>query len=411
MTTREELHNEEEQARQKSSDALSNAFAILDAIKQRKKKPVDEKATTVAPKIVESDELQQPTQVETRVLAKEEAKLDDEQQKGLRFMGPATAAKVRSSISAPKIEIVESDKPQQLAQVVDLPTPANPEHTIVALPIIRNWLFAPDRSKLRMRRFESKITHMGHHVTQSITIGDTLADAKSGYGVLKVRHQRVLFALQKLWQKQGGRLVSLYGDKHAVVSATSWAIEDALFGNHCGRNRRNVRKWVQELSSIPVRIDNYILPNGNLGSIDVTGLIANATFRSEKTDSKQLGFPWVEILLSSAVTASFIAGDIKRINSTIVDELGDIAALLYPKLDYYLSKHRRTTLNLLDLVDKLGLSDKQLCERLYRLRKFEAVADELDARRLSDEAFLMGVWLEPTSDNTDYKLVAQRFLT
>jgi len=301
---------------------------------------------------------------------------------------------------------------EPMAEVIKLSTPADDSHALTAVPLIRHWLFAPDRTKVRLRRLEVEVAHRGERFTQLITIGDRVAVPSYGYGVLRTRHQRALFVLQQLWQEQGGRMVRWNGQRRGGVSASSWQIEEMLYGSHGGRQQDMVRQVMQELASIPVKIENYIRPDGTIGTLDVTGLISGAVFAESRKSKggQQLGFPWVEIGLGPMITRSFELAAVKPINLDVLRSLKrDTAALLYPKLDYYLASNEGVELRLDGLVDKLGMTGKQLQQRSYRRRKFEAALLDLQGKPLSkDGGYEIDARLEPTSDGQDDKLIAER---
>ncbi len=288
---------------------------------------------------------------------------------------------------------------------------SHPDLTLTSVPVVRHWLFAPDGTRLRSRSFTVRTRHRRRAVTQCVTIGDSFSDDDRNYGVLTARHQRALFGLQDLWQRQGGRVANVDGERRGTVSASSWDLEDAIFGHHGGRTKRLVRQIVQQLASIPVAIENYIGPDGEVEDIDVTGLLAGAVFRpSRRGSSEQLGFPWVEILLGSIVTDAFDRTAVKPINIRVLTELGGgAAAVLYPKLDHLLSAHEETELRLDGLVERLGMTgNKQMHQRSYRRKKFEPVVERLTGQPLSRDGYVIDAKLEPTADGEDHKLVARR---
>ena len=299
---------------------------------------------------------------------------------------------------------------EPLAEVIVLPRPSQDDCALASIPLIRHWLFAPDGSKLNCREFKVRTRHQDEDIIQTIRIGDHFAEAGQGYGILKARHQRLLFALQELWQNQGGRLARVDGIRRGVVCASSWELEEILFGSHGGRQKRILRSLIQQLSSIPVSIDNYIGSDGNLTDLDLTGLISGAEFRGASRGSKsQLGFPWVEIYLSSVITRAFEQSAVKPLNLRVLGDLkGDVAALLYPKIDYYLATNSETEMRLDGLVEKLGLQNAQMNKPSYRRAKFQPVIEELNGKPLSKEGFVISAKLVPTADGRDHKLVATR---
>lgn len=309
---------------------------------------------------------------------------------------------------APKPDAVEPEKVQQLAEVIRLVKPEHPDYVLTALPVVRHWLFAPDKTKLRYREFQVDVRYKGRDVVQSLSIGDRFAGPNKGYGVLTTRHQRAMFALQHLWQQQGGRMATANGRRYGTVCCSSWQLEQAIFGSHGGRQKDMVRQIVQELAAIPVKIENYVGRDGNLHTLDVTSLIHGYFASSRKVADGQMGFPWVEILLGPLVVQAFEANEVKPINLEVIRGFSsDTAALIYPKLDYLLSLHDQTELRLDGLVSKLGLSAKRLTERNYRRSKFVEPVAELNGKPLSNGGELV-VSLEPTSDGEDFKIIAEK---
>ncbi len=333
---------------------------------------------------------------------------DDEQRPWAKYEQAAAVA----DGDAPEVKQEQEPTREPMAEVIKLSIPADDSHALTAVPLIRHWLFAPDRTKVRLRKLEVDVAHRGERFTQTITIGDRIVGPSKGYGVLTTRHQRALFVLQHLWQEQGGRLVRWNGQRRGSVSASSWQIEELLYGSHGGRQQDLVRQVVQELASIPVKIENYIRPDGTIGTLDVTGLISGAVFaESRRTKGgQQLGFPWVEIGLGPIITRSFELAAVKPINLDVLRSLKrDTSALLYPKLDYYLASNEGIELRLDGLVNKLGMTGKELYKRSRRRRQFEPALVELQGQPLSKKGdYVLDVRLEPTSDGQDDKLIAER---
>lgn len=330
--------------------------------------------------------------------------MEQEQESEEQFWGRIRAMQIEEAGSSFR-------SAQHLADVIKLPEPSNPEHALASIPLIRHWLFAPDGTKLRFREVSIPTIYKGRCITQVVRIGDRFAGAGQGYGILTTRHQRAIFILQELWQKQGGRLALVNDVKRGTVCASSWELEEMLFGSHGGRQKRMVRAIIQELASIPVEVKNYIGPDGEVQDIDVSGLLAGAEFRSSRRncDKQQLGFPWAEIYLSSIVTRAFEKHAVKPINITVLKCFKkDISALLYPKLDYYLSNHTEVEMRLDNLIERLGLTGEQLLQPSYRRRKFEPIAEELTGQPLSSRGYVIDAKIEKTADGDDHKLVARR---
>lgn len=292
------------------------------------------------------------------------------------------------------------------ADVVVLPSPE--DRSLTALPLVRHWLFAPDRSRLKWRRFEQTITHNGKRLIQRITIGEP--DSKIS-GVLTARHQRALFALQDLWQRQGGRIARQGQHRVGLVSVSSWELEEALFGAHGGKQKRMCRALIHELNAIPVHFEGIPLPDGEIGDFYMSGLVHGAIFAGRSDGSgRQLGMPWAEITLSPWLLRAWEEEDVKPLDLRVLDQLSsDLAKLLYPKLDWYLAGHRQVELKLLGLVEKLGLTNAQMRQRAYRRRKFEIVAKELTGAPLSSGGLLQ-VRIEESSAADDDKLFATKAL-
>ncbi len=277
------------------------------------------------------------------------------------------------------------------------------EDSLQALPVVRHWLFAPNRTRQSVR-------HVELPGGEAITIGDDDAEENRGYGVLTVKHQRAIFALQQLWQQQGARTMGRGRDRVGLVTASSYALEMLLFGKHGGRQQKMVRKLLQELASIPVKFRVRVEEEADVfGEIRVTGLLQGAAVVGETDGSgRQLGLPWVEIRLGSWIIDAWATKDLKPLRLDTLDQLSsDLAKLLYPKLDWYLSTHARVELRLMGLVQKLGMTNRELQRRSRRRRAFTTVAKELSSAPLSS-GYRLHVEVEPTADDEDDKLVASR---
>lgn len=295
-------------------------------------------------------------------------------------------------------------------EIVSIPESSDSDSALVSVPLVRHWLFAPERSKLRYRELKIQTSHNQQKIVQTIRIGDAFARSGNSYGILKTRHQKLLFAMQDLWQKQGGRTAIVNGVRQGRLCASSWDLEQAMFGAHGGEQKRLIRAMVQQLSSIPVCIENYIGPDGEVFDLDISGLVLGAEFRTSRRRSgaTQMGFPWAEIYFSSVITRAFEQQAIKPVNLRVLGQLRDIATLLYPKIDCLLASNPETEMRLDGLVEKLGLSGSQLVEKAYRRRRFQPIVKELNDQPLSKEGYSIKAKLVPTKDGRDYKLVAER---
>lgn len=310
-----------------------------------------------------------------------------------------------------KSDPVNIEKAQPMADVIRL-TRADEQQSnlaVTALPVVRHWLFAPNGTRLKYREFTNEVSIRGREIVQRVCIGDKLgASVGQGYGVLTARHQRALFAIQHLWQKQGGRLASINGKRFGSVCCSSWQVEHLLFGSHGGKQKELVRLLIQQLASIPVKIENYVEQDGGVSTLDVTGLIHGRFASSRKTPDGQLGFPWIEMVIDPVLVNAFERNDVKPIDLEVLAGFkSDVAAILYPKIDHHLATHNSVELRLDGLVEKLGLTDKQLGQRAYRLKKFKEPLSELDGKPTSSGG-AMTVEAQPTADGMDWKLVAKR---
>jgi hypothetical protein len=277
---------------------------------------------------------------------------------------------------------------------------------LTALPLVRNWLFTPDRSRLKWRKLESTVQHEGVEIEQSITIGEPNSKIS---GVLTTKHQRAIFVLQRLWEEQGCRVVEDRGHRVGRVSVSSYVLENALFGSHGGRQKKLTKALIHELNAIPLHFKGFILPDNTVGELYLSGLIHGAMFTDRKGASgRQIGMPWAEITISPWLLAAWEKGDLKPIDLKTLDQLStDLAKLLYPKLDWLLSKHDKVEYNLLGLCERLGLTNAELSRRSRRHRKFASVATELTGAPLSSGGMLV-VEIEECLKSSDYKLVATR---
>lgn len=298
----------------------------------------------------------------------------------------ATICEVQTVPAVEAAPLLSGDEPPQLeaADSLGLSAPVG-ETTLVAIPMVRHFLFAPDRTKHSVRHFNVECKHRGQRLVQAFRIGDAHAAPGKGYGVLTVRHQKALFALQEIWQQQSGQMVHWRGRRLGLVKVTSWQLEDRIFGTHGGRQKQMLRQVLQELTSIPVAIKNYIDADGEVTDVDMTGLLAGAFFSQSAKGSKgqRRSGAWVEIVLGEVLTRAFEMGNHKPLALRVMDDMPDIPALLYPKLDYLLCDKTEVRYRLPTLVQNLGLTGQIERQPSRRRRLFSAAASELDGKPLS----------------------------
>ena len=308
-----------------------------------------------------------------------------------------------------KAELMGIAQATPMAEVIRLPTPENASHVLTALPVVRHWLFAPDKTTLRYREFVHETSYRGKDIVQKICIGDKIAAERGeGYRVFTTQTQRALFGIQHLWQTQGGRLVNINGKRFGSVCCSSWQLEAALFGSHGGRQEKLIRYLVQQLAAVPLKIENYVDQDGNISTLDVTGLLFGEFASSRRAANNQIGFPWIEMVVHPLLVSAFERKEVKPIDLEVLRGFkSDIAALLYPKIDHHLATHASVEMRLDGLVDKLGLSGKQLGQKSYRLRKFVEPVGELSGKPTSSGGTL-SVEIQPTADGGDWKMVARQ---
>lgn len=285
--------------------------------------------------------------------------------------------------------------------------------SLCAIPLVRHWLFSTNKAKTRYREIRIPTLYKGVSLTQTIRIGDKDAKIGYGYGILKVKHQNMLFALQDLWQRQGGNMVRIDGTKNGVINTTSFELENTLFRSRGGKQSKMLRSLLQELSSIPVSIKNYIDEKGDVIDISVSGLINGVEFREKNVedgkDKQNDSTPSITIFLGTMITNAFARSAVKPINMAMLASFDtDIAELLYAKIDYYLSANESTELRLDALVEKLGLEDRQLRTKNYRREKFTQAVNELNGRQLTTDNCVIDAKIIPTADGKDYKIVLKR---
>lgn len=253
----------------------------------------------------------------------------------------------------------------------------------------------------------------GEEATQRVTVGDK----KSSRGVLKQKHQEILYKLFRIWAESGSELlVGKGGFKHAGLTMSAYQLVKYIYGNDSKKSYRYVKDALDDLSCIPVSITNAFTKNG-LVNIDLFRLL-QVEWRVRGFDPSckrpcSSGVSAVHIIFSSRVTEEFLKRRVKMLFLGRYLSIGagrgprpSLARLIYPFLDYQLARKDRYNISFSALLKRFGSSEYEY-KSSRRNRVLRAVT-ALQGLPLSKGDFALCISTRESSSGKDYVLCASK---
>lgn len=330
---------------------------------------------------------------------------------------------VESEQHLSRIDQLDQQRDRQVADgrcnVVPLPQVATrPFRT--ELTVEQNSLFVSNSFKGDHFKRESTVTNpdSGEEVIRRMTVGKVHEKEKRGRGVLTQMHQDVFYKILQLWGDRGYPLGEIESKTYGVLKVSAYELVTSLrSGDDNARGYRRVQELVQDLTSIPVVLENVYTWQG-LSDREQFTLLGDVRWSDRRLDPRthrpsDKGSSEVTILLSSFVTEGFLHQHLKLLLGKPYEELGggrgrrgEIARLLYPFLDSQLSRKERFSANLEAITARFGLRTYRYKSK--RREKFVPALRALDGKPIQGGQFRLRVELELSSTQDDFVLNAWR---
>jgi len=214
-----------------------------------------------------------------------------------------------------------------------------------------------------------------------VTIGKV--GGKKEYGVLKLRHRDVLFALLRLWAEDNWKTIENIflneeGDNYSVrtgyVKTTRHEILSHVLNNRPGKNDYEyLMDTLHELRTIPVEI--YDIKDGDITKIHY--LLKDYSF--DKNDP----FGEITIYFNEEMTKNYYRKkDVKLYYlETLRKFRSEIASILYPIIDRNLSQMQKYSIKIESLCEQTGLTKYKY--NSYYKDKWNAALKELNNSELT----------------------------
>jgi len=239
--------------------------------------------------------------------------------------------------------------------------------------IEKDTVFLPNAAKARSALiFKS--------AERAISIGK--AGGNTEYGVLKIKHKDVLYAVLAIWSSHGYPCTTIKGatTRYGVIRTTRYRILSLMHPdvNPGKSNYQALADTLHELKSIPVEVQNTRTKDVDA----VFTLFAKYDFKKTGEGDEEI----VEILLNETLTERYYRKmDIKLLWFNVYSSLKtDLAKILYPLLDRYLTTSQTGTYHKLvkDLCEENGLAVYRFNAK-YR-EKWKGSIEELNGIHLTN---------------------------
>lgn len=290
-----------------------------------------------------------------------------------------------------------------------------------ALTIEKNSLFVANQYKgdVFVREWETKEQDTGEPITHRLTVGKTDKGDRAR-GVLTQAHQDVFYRLLRLWGEQGHTLGEVDGVTYGSFTMSAYRLVMSIRNNNSVREYNRVRRFLQDMVSIPVVLENSYPWQKKRDRLHFT--LLNGFHWNERSVDELSGRPKVggeskvTVLFSSMVTESFLHRDIKTLlegpyrllGTGSKGRRGEVARLLYPYLDAQLAVKPDFHIRLSRLAERFGFSLHG--KKSLRKQQFESAIRMLNSKLIRGEEYRLKIRLHESEDGTDYVLHARREL-
>lgn len=240
-------------------------------------------------------------------------------------------------------------------------------------------------------------------------------------GVLTQIHQHVFYKLLALWDRAEYPLAVLQNGEHQIAMGTfrqsAYSLVRFIDGDVSGYRYKRLRSVLGDLSAIPIVREHHYLHRGTVDVDDFT-LLAAAEWTGRELDPERgtprpTGRSEVRIVFSPTVTEGFLRAEYKPLLLTPYLSVrsgsgrrAELAALLYPFLDYELSRKPHYHAKLSQLGERFGCSPQEYASQ--RKRQFLSAVKALDGLPILAETFRLRVRLIRSQDGSDWVLEARR---
>lgn len=282
----------------------------------------------------------------------------------------------------------------------------------------KNRIFVVDSFSGNSREHERKIkTPFGESLVQKVLVGRTKGGKKE-YGVLKQKHQAVMYELFRFWAQGERRLVQVGGKPRAFIITTAYHLAKAICNNDSSKSYQYIRDILRDLASIPIFIQNAYTSNG-ISEVEFTilGEFGWRTRRRKNTDPKQ-NLSQIHIQFSDIATEGLVHGYVKDFSFDIYKKIGGTerqgkhkttAAALYSFLDTELISKETYNISLINLFDELGMSSYKYKSK--RREKIASAIQSLSGVEICGGTHHLDISLRYSKELNDYIIEAKRCIT
>lgn len=310
----------------------------------------------------------------------------------------------------------EVDRQKEMGRCDIIPFPRNEEKIRVSANLFKNPIFVSNNYKGSLwvyeNEFEDQKTGLTHRV--KIQVGCPKGQV---VGVLKQKHQAVLFELFKIWEEQGYKISEVDDFTCGIITLSIYELLERVFGKMRtgGRDYQRLYLMLQEMKTIPICVEtqtsNQSTPDIEAFSLfDFSWTAKGSKFWEHEAPTKESK---VQIRFAPALVKNFIKknikpllyGEYKAVGIKNSQKTGD-EELLYAHLDGNLSKKENYNILLGNLPRFAGTSKHQKKGR--RKATMDKVVCRLHGRFIQNKKYTLHLLIQECADGSDYKLVARR---
>lgn len=236
----------------------------------------------------------------------------------------------------------------------------------------------------------------GSHVTARVEIGFTQ------HGNLSTRDQRIYYILCKMWDDAGRPQTPVIFSLQKIAR---------LLGEEWGsKARRSIARSLLQLRNIWFNWENSYFDKSSgehIELLDTFNILSELTLARRTTKlhatNEQCIFQFHREILKNLdanhTTPLFL--------NTVLSFKSEIAQMLYPRLDLLMADKNHYERRTKELFEELGLEAETYRHRSARKRVLAKALAELQGVPLTT-GYIVSATIEPTKDNTDFKIVIQK---
>ena len=305
------------------------------------------------------------------------------------------------------------DRQKEIGRCDIIPFPRNEEKLRSDVTISKFPLFVSNNYKGSEWSWEREgFDPDGTRVKYIVQVGNSKTFIR---GVLKQKHQELLYFLLKIWGERGHPISDVDGVFRGGLRLSLYELVKGFTGNDGGRDYEKTIILLQELSAAPISVKKINLETAFYELDEFRHIscdLREIGFRTWEKNAKQYRLTEVSILFSAFSTENFLRRKVKQISFDQYKKIGSrnsrrsgFETLVCDYLEYQLSTKEGFRVALESVFKRFGepcpkykSEQKRKADRLLSLNEIPIVAGK----------YKLQVSIQETVDGKAYNLVAKR---